>query len=255
MFGQFATNKSIEKYLALFGGLFSQIRLVRQSPDGDIQQQTVPIAFVGNERYDTRAQQDPTGNKQIAMQLPRMAYDLIDVSYDSDRQLNPMAKEVMFSATNNPVVHYQPSPWTLIISLEIRTRNQTDMFQIFEQIVPYFNPTFSLKSILLDGTNCPINVDISLLGVSIRNTVEGALIGPTKEQVWSITFAMKTWIFGPDVSGVGSNIQIKWVSNTTTENNGEGYSSNTSVFSPTINIGDLQQTDPHVVVINIEDIP
>lgn len=253
MFGNKAFyNQSILKYLTLFGKLFSNIKLERENSDASVQQfQIVPIAYTPRDKYDIREDQDPEGNRQIAMQLPRMAYDLINLSYDPARQFNPIQKEAMFKVgATTGIVHYQPVPWNLEIQLYIRGRNQNDMFQIVEQILPYFTPTFNIKSVILNNSDCSIDVPISLLNIDMRDTLEGQYDN-TREMIWTLTFNINGWIFGPDVSSDMVDKQIKWVSTDLSTLEGKVLNSNSYVYLANTAIEDIRQTDNYIVKTDV----
>ncbi len=79
--------------------------------------------------------------------LPRMSVNIVSMMYAPERKLNRRQK--MRAAEYNDAGHIgtvlAPVPYTLDIELSILTKSIDDTFQIIEQIIPYFAPTFSLN--------------------------------------------------------------------------------------------------------------
>ena len=76
-----------------------------------------------------------------------------------------------------------------------------DGAQIFEQIVPFFTPEFTVSVNLVPAMNIVPDISISLTDVTIEDSYEGeySLTGTVKREIiWTLNFIMKGYIY-PDV--------------------------------------------------------
>jgi len=122
--------------------------------------------------------------------LPRMSVNISSMSYDSSRKINKFQK---IRANNNDGTTntleriISPVPYILNFELSILTGLYDDAWQIIEQIVPYFQPSFSLNLRLLDNYE-PVSIPFVLESVSPDSVDE---YGLTDERVFLSTLSFK----------------------------------------------------------------
>jgi hypothetical protein len=75
--------------------------------------------------------------------------------------------------------------------------NAEDGAQIFEQIVPFFTPEFTVTVNLIPSMNIAPDVTMVLNGVQIEDNYQGDFQS-TREIIWTLNFTMKGYIY-PDV--------------------------------------------------------
>ena len=79
----------IRKVIVSFGNLFSNIKIERRSDgsvDGTLEQTiAVPIAYSCKEKWVVRIEQDPTLDHHTFILLPRIAFEITGMTYDSAR--------------------------------------------------------------------------------------------------------------------------------------------------------------------------
>ena len=93
MLGQTYYHQTIRKYVVLFGTLFNDLNIEKKNSSGDVvSRQKVPIAYGPKQKFLTRIRQDPNINRQVAIQLPRMGFELTSLTYDPIRKLNSVGK-------------------------------------------------------------------------------------------------------------------------------------------------------------------
>lgn len=108
---------------------------------------TVPLTYASRERYLTfinRLGRD--GNLKVATALPQMAFDYTDIRRDNMR--TPIQTSVLQPNSDsdyNKQYMMNAIPYMMDIDLNIVTKNQMDASQIFERILPSFNPSLFLK--------------------------------------------------------------------------------------------------------------
>ena len=204
MLGTTYYHQTIRKYVAVFGTLFNDINVVRRDASDVIKEQIkVPIAYSPRDRWILRlrrARGVSGTDEAVAMSLPRMGFDLTGISYDGTRKLNTLGQ--VYSAntaagTSTLMKQYNPVPYNFDFSLYSMVSNAEDGAQIFEQIVPFFTPEFTVTVNLIPSMNIAPDVTMVLNGVTIEDNYEGDFQA-TREIVWTLTFTMKGYIY-PDV--------------------------------------------------------
>ena len=204
MLGTTYYHQTIRKYVAVFGTLFNDINVVRRDASDVIKEQIkVPIAYSPRDRWILRlrrARGVSGTDEAVAMSLPRMGFDLTGITYDGTRKLNTMGQ--VYSAntaagTSTLMKQYNPVPYNFDFSLYSMVSNAEDGAQIFEQIVPFFTPEFTVTVNLIPSMNIAPDVTMVLGGVQIEDNYQGDFQA-TREIVWTLTFTMKGYVY-PDV--------------------------------------------------------
>lgn len=78
---------SIRKYVILFGTLFNNIKITRTDNTGKVTSlMKVPIGYGPKDKMLTRVIQDPNIDRQTAIQLPIMSFEITGFNYDGDRK-------------------------------------------------------------------------------------------------------------------------------------------------------------------------
>lgn len=191
MFGTPFYHELTRKYVAIFGSLFNEIVINRTDGSNNaIQQFKVPIEYGPREKYMAIVEAKP--NKKIQqIQLPRMSFEITGIDRDVNR---------VFSKTRQHQVEdvsfFEPVPYTFNFQLNIMTKGTIDALRIVEQILPYFNPDWTVTAQLIDGSERLWDLPIVLTGQSHQDAYEGDMI--TKRMViWSLDFQLKGWLHGP----------------------------------------------------------
>ena len=204
MLGTTYYHQTIRKYVAVFGTLFNDINVVRRDASDVIKEQIkVPIAYSPRDRWILRlrrARGVSGTDEAVAMSLPRMGFDLTGITYDGTRKLNTMGQ--VYSAntaagTSTLMKQYNPVPYNFDFSLYSMVSNAEDGAQIFEQIVPFFTPEFTVTVNLIPSMNIAPDVTMVLGGVQIEDNYQGDF-QTTREIIWTLNFVMKGYVY-PDV--------------------------------------------------------
>lgn len=215
-------HRITRKMVVSFGTMFNNIRLVKYNKAGtqEIERITVPLSYASKEKFYTRITQEVNLSKEIQMTLPRMSFELNSITYDPLRKIsshiNQFGKNI-----NEEVRRTRSAPYNFDFTLNIYVRNTEDGTQIIEQILPYFSPDYTLTVDLLNlGNN--FKIDIPIILNSISYDVANDTGGPedTRVLIWTLTFTVKGYMFGP-LKGEGeSGIIRKAIANTHTINTG-----------------------------------
>jgi hypothetical protein len=185
-------NSSMKKYSAVFGTLFNDIFIDRISEDGKKTQRIkIPLTYAPKEKMLARALGDPDIDRESAITLPTMAYDITSLTYDASRKTSSLRK---FKPTAETAV-YNPVPYNIGYQLQIYTKAAEDGLKILEQILPFFEPDFTVAVEMINGLE-PFDVPIVLDSVTTEDSFQGDL----KEKrviMWILNFTIKAKFYGP----------------------------------------------------------
>ena len=179
MLGQQFYHETMRNVIVAFGTLFNNIHMVRKNNSGTIvQTMKVPLAYGPRQKWLQRLDQDPSQDSKVAITLPRLGFEIQNLSYDTSRKLNRVQKfrKVKSSADKSGKLdsQYMPVPYNLEFTLYIMAKQSDDALQIVEQILPYFQPDYTVTIKPIDGwANYKQDVPIILTSVSIADEYEG----------------------------------------------------------------------------------
>ena len=200
MLGTTYYHETIRKYVAIFGTLFNDINIQRRNSAGVITEQIkVPISYEAKDKLilRMRALQADGG---VSTTLPRMGFSLTGITYDGTRKLNTLGQTYAANTaagTSSLMKQYNPVPYNFDFTLSALVDNSEDGAQIFEQIVPFFTPEFTVSVNLVDAMNIKPDISIILNGVSLEDSYEGEL-SLKREIIWTLNFQIKGYIY-PDI--------------------------------------------------------
>lgn len=199
IFAEYYYNRIIRKMVVAFGSLFNNVQIVRHNKAGtiEIERLLVPLVWGQKEKWILRNLQDPNLTKNIQISLPRMAFELTGISYDSSRQQNTLQSSVVLTGNTNTFKRqYMGVPYNFGFSLTVFTRNIEDGAQIIEQITPLFNPQYTLNLLLDDVMGTYRDVPIILDNIKYRVEDEGD--GETIRLIeWTLSFTAKGFMYSP----------------------------------------------------------
>lgn len=157
----------------------------------------VPLSYGPKEKFLARLEGNPTLDREIAIVLPRMAFEMVDLSYDPDRKMQTLQKIVATGDNDNSVKYmYAPVPYNIQFNLYVMTKSVEDGTRIVEQILPYFTPSWTASVNILPEMNHKIDVPLTLDSVVSEDTYEGDFI-ERRAIIWTLSFTMKGQLFGP----------------------------------------------------------
>lgn len=203
MFGQVWNNNTIRKYVIYFGTLFNNVWLQRDNNAREVvQTMKVPLNYGPKEKFLARLEGNPNLDRQIAITLPRMSFEIINFAYDPTRKLTTIGRQRAPNPDNPDEMFYQynPVPYDIEFSLYIMVKNQEDGTRIVEQILPFFTPDFTATLNVNPQMGVKYDVPLIMNSISQQDTYEGDFI-ERRAIIWTLNFTMKAWMFGPVRSG------------------------------------------------------
>jgi len=201
MFGNYFYNESLRRMTIAFGQIFNNIQIKRKDSGGSvIQSIRVPLAYGPKEKFLVRLDQQPSlQNREFAITLPRMGFEISGISYDASRKLTRVQKfkRVKTSAEGKIMdYNYMPVPYNISFNLYSFTATAEGGLQIIEQILPFFQPDYTVTINALPELSIKRDVPIILNRVEYEDSYTESF---TKRRavIYTLSFTAKTYLFGP----------------------------------------------------------
>ena len=161
--------------------------------------QRVPISYGPRQKFLTRlASQNEEANGDIAIQLPRMSFEITSIAYDATSKLNKLNSKLytIEGTTDSKTKVYQATPYRMGMQLNIFARQQDDALQVFEQVVPYFTPEYSVAVKDLEGPGSITDVPFILTSTTLQDDYEGDFQNSRRTIVYTLEFDVKFKFIG-----------------------------------------------------------
>jgi len=202
MLGQQFYHETMRKIVVSFGTLFNNIQIVRKNSTGAIiQSMKVPLAYGPQQKFLARLNNDPALGAKVAVTLPRLGFEMTGITYDPTRKLNRVQKfrKVKTSNSNKIDTQYMPVPYNIEFTLYAMAKNSDDALQIVEQILPYFQPDYTLTINDMADMGIKRDVPIILNDVSYEDNYQGDFT-ERRAIIYTLTFTAKFYLYGPVTS-------------------------------------------------------
>ena len=188
-----------KKAVILFGRLFDNITIIRKNDQTgkEVNRFLVPIIYAPKEKIVTRVFSDPELTRQLQALLPRMSFEISGLTYDASRKQNSLlkaAKPITGGSTASSA--YMGAPYDLNFQLNVYTRNIDDGTQIVEQILPFFNPDFTVSASMVPDLGFVKDIPVVLNNVTNNIEYEGNY-DSVRYVYWTLNFTMKLHYYGP----------------------------------------------------------
>ena len=190
-------HEILRRTIISFGTIFNNISIQHKNDSGDITSIIkVPLAYGPTQKFLARLEQEPDLNKPIQITLPRMSFEFVGLNYDNSRKVT--TTQTFFSKNSNSELKrsYMPVPYNMEFELSIMTKQNDDMLQIVEQILPYFQPGFTLTVDLVDQIGEKRDIPVILNNLNMEDDYEGDF-STRRALVYTLSFTAKTYLFGP----------------------------------------------------------
>ena len=204
MLGNQFYHETMRKIVVSFGTLFNNIQIVRKNSSGAVvQSMKVPLAYGPQQKFLARLNSDPALASKVAVTLPRLGFEMNGITYDPSRKLNRVQKfrKVKKSADDADKLdtQYMPVPYNIEFTLYAMAKNSDDALQIVEQILPYFQPDYTLTINDMADMGIKRDVPIILNDVSYEDNYQGDFT-ERRAIIYTMTFTAKFYLYGPVTS-------------------------------------------------------
>ena len=201
-------HEILRKTVIGFGTLFNSIEIRQTNNQNEvISVLKVPLVYGPIQKFLARVEQQPNLNTPVQITLPRMSFEFTGLSYDSTRKLTTTQTFLSKSVTDGTDIRktYMPVPYNMDFELSVMTKLNDDMLQIIEQILPYFQPSYTLTINLIDSIGEKRDIPIVLDNITMEDDYEGDYT-TRRALIYTLKFTAKIYLFGPVSSGVSKDI-------------------------------------------------
>ena len=203
MLGQQFYHETIRKIIVAFGTTFNNVQLVRKDNSGNItQSMKVPLAYGPKEKFLVRLRADPDLSSKVAITLPRIGFEIQNLAYDGTRKLSRVQKFKKVNTGNSTRTldtQFMPVPYNLDIVLYVLAKQSDDALQIVEQILPFFQPDYTITVNDMADMGIKRDVPIILNSISYEDNYEGDF-DQRRALIYTMNFTCKFYLYGPVTS-------------------------------------------------------
>ena len=221
MLGNYFYHEIIRKTVIAFGTLFNDIYVRHDDQAGNvISELKVPVAYGPRQKFLARIQQQPELNKAVQITLPRMSFEITSISYDASRKAGITQTFKAPNADNNDKLTkvFMPVPYNIGFELNILCKLQDDGLQILEQILPFFQPAFTLSIDLVKSIGEKRDIPMVLNSIQQQDDYEGDF-STRRALIYTLSFTAKSFMFGHisnTPEGLIRKVQLDYYSDTNT---------------------------------------
>lgn len=198
MLGTYTYHEIIRKTVVGFGTLFNNIELRKFDADENVERIIkVPVSYSGRQKFLARIEQNPDLNKKFQTGVPRIAFEMVGISYDSSRKTSPVQLYKKSTPGSQAIkTQYLPVPYNIDFELYIFSKVNEDILQVVEQILPYFQPSFNITIQIIPEMDEKKDIPIVLNSISVEDDYEGDF-QTRRALTYTLRFTAKTYLYGP----------------------------------------------------------
>ena len=192
-------HEILRRTVVSFGSLFNEISIKHTDNSGNVKSVVkVPLAYGPTQKFLARLEQSPDLNKPVQITLPRMSFEFTGLTYDPTRKSTTTQTFIAKSAVDGTETKkvYLPVPYNMQFELSIMCKLNDDALQIIEQILPFFQPSYSMTIELVDIINEKRDIPVILENITMQDDYEGNFT-TRRVLIYTLRFTAKTYLFGP----------------------------------------------------------
>jgi hypothetical protein len=173
----------------------------------------VPLAYGPTQKFLARLNQSPDLNKPIQITLPRMSFEFTGLTYDATRKSTTTQTFTAKSISDGKDIKkvYLPVPYNMQFELSIMSKLNDDALQIIEQILPYFQPAYTMTVDLISTINEKRDIPVVLENITMQDDYEGDFT-TRRVLIYTLRFTAKTYLFGPVTTATDNIIKKTTIS-------------------------------------------
>lgn len=208
---------TISTYSIAFGDLFNNLKVqvvdTTVSPNKIIEKR-VPLSYSHKLHWYLRKYQSLPDDFNVSTTLPRMVFSFngIDAAY-GERGTNKFERIVGDVNWTNEMTTWMQhcTPYTFIFTLSIWTKYQSEMNQLLEQILPFFNPSRNIHVKEIPILNIYRTCRISLGAIAQEHAVEFESESGDRILNYSMDFQIDGYMYPPiQQSALPTNLLMRY---------------------------------------------
>ncbi len=205
MFENHYYHESTRRMVSVFGSIFNDMEVVKKDSNGKILQKIkVPLGYAPRSKVLARLNEQTTG-PNIALKLPRMSFEISSMEYDANARVSKHKnyKKVIVGDTLQLNKLGAPAVWKVGFELNILAKTQDEGLQLIEQILPMFQPEYTVTIKDIPTMDITTDTPIVLESVTLNDDYEGDLV-TRRAIVYTLVFGTRIRYY----RGIGKSKQI-----------------------------------------------
>ena len=182
MFENHFYNESTRRMVSVFGSIFNDLEVVKKDSAGKILQKIkVPLSYAPRQKVLARLNEQTSG-PNIALKLPRISFEISSFAYDANARVSKHKnyKKVIVGDTLQKKTLGSPAVYKVGFELNLLAKTQDEALQILEQILPMFQPEYTVTIKDIPDMDISTDTPIILESVALNDEYEGGLYKLTK---------------------------------------------------------------------------
>lgn len=204
------------KIISCFGSMFSNIKVRRFETDliSDVTKVIdVPVVQSSKEKWwtwfnnptsvsgDVAYDKNSTGVNKVQVQrtVPIIGYRMTNIEPDMTRKINIRNGNYVTipGEPTKKIFQYQRAPYNFLFEVFLVAERENDMFQLTEQILPSFSPSFTFNIIDIPELALSTTIKVVLEGVSIDDDLFTGDMNQPKYIAQSLKFRCEGYFYMP----------------------------------------------------------
>ena len=205
MFENHYYHESTRRMVSVFGSIFNDMEVVKKDSAGKILQKIkVPLGYAPRTKVLARLNEQTTG-PNIALKLPRMSFEISSMEYDPNARVSKHKnyKKVIVGDTLQLNKLGAPAVYKVGFELNLLAASQDEALQILEQILPMFQPEYTVTIKDIPDMDITTDTPIVLESITLNDDYEGDLI-TRRAIVYTLQFGTRIRYY----RGLGKSKQI-----------------------------------------------
>lgn len=198
---QFFYHGTLERTAKVFGSLFNNISVARYDINGiEDNRIKVPINYANRHTYIARLESQPQLEDYTHVEniFPRMSFEFGPMTYSGARHLNLIHRQRSEAAEDGSrSMAYQCVDYDVDINLTIVSKHVRDSNEILEQILPYFNPAYTIQVNAIPEIGYIEKMPITLVSINASDNYAEELESGQRIVRYDLSFSAQVRFHGP----------------------------------------------------------
>lgn len=205
MFENHFYNESTRRMVSVFGSIFNDMEVVKKDSAGKIIQKIkVPLGYAPRTKVLARLTEQ-TSDPKMAMKLPRMSFEISSMEYDSAARVSKHKNYTKAIVGDSLQLNKlgAPAVYKVGFELNILASTQDEGLQMLEQILPMFQPEYTVTIKDIPAMDITTDTPIILESVTLNDDYEGDLV-TRRAIIYTLSFSTRIRYY----RGLGKSKQI-----------------------------------------------
>lgn len=205
MFENHFYNESTRRMVSVFGSIFNDMEVIKKDGSGKILQKIkVPLGYAPRTKVLARLSEQQTA-PNIALKLPRISFEISSMEYDANARVSKHKNYTKVITGDTLQINKlgAPAVYKVGFELNILASTQDEALQLLEQILPMFQPEYTVTIHDIPTMGITTDTPIVLESVTMNDDYEGDLV-TRRAIVYTLVFGTRIRYY----RGIGKSKQI-----------------------------------------------